>query len=553
MTPKKINPLIRVFPSLTDVAFLLPIFLLILRTEGLTQMLEGDTGWHIRTGEWIMTNGQVPQKDFFSFSMPDGPWFAWEWLWDVIFAWLHQHGGMEAVVGVSLVILCFTSAALYRLALNKCGNALIAAAVTMIAVVGSSLHWLARPHLFTMLFAVIFLIIIEHKHEAGRNWLWSLPVLTLVWTNLHGGFFVGILLLGAYAAGEIITAVTSSDTSERTNAVRRGKEYAITASACALVSLINPYSYKLHLHILKYLGNPESPFFRFVSEWQSISFHAPQARFFEVLIVLSLGASAWHLYQRRFAYPILLTGWLHLALGMARNIPLFLIVAAPFVAQAMVEIISLARESTAAGWIRRSADTFNEIASEATTFDRVRRFHLVSAGGVLLFFALMYLPSPQEKFQAVYDPKTYPIKALQKLPVASLTGRVFTSDEWGDYLIYRLYPSTKSFIDGRFDYYGEKFTQTYLDLMNAKHNWQAILDQHRIDTVLLPVDVAVVSALKESPRWRVTYDDGVAIAFRLSRSGEAAQPTSSHVANQDSGKNGDRKITELQIERKRRL
>ena len=552
MTTKKINPLIRVFPSLTDVAFLLPIFLLILRSEKLTRTLEGDTGWHIRTGEWIIANGQVPQKDLFSFSMPDGPWFAWEWLWDVIFAWLHQHGGMEAVIGVSVLILCFTSAALYRLALRKCGNALVAAGLMMIAVVGTSLHWLARPHLVTMLFTIVFLTIIDRKQDGSRNWLWLLPVLTLVWTNLHGGFFVGLILLGAYAAGEILTVVTSTDSGERAKAIRRGAEYAITAFACALVSLINPYFYKLHIHILKYLSNPESPFFRFVGEWQSISFHASQARFFEVMIVLSLGAAAWHLYQRRFAYPILLTGWLHLALGMARNIPLFLIIATPFVAQAIVEIAFQVREAKLAGWLRSAINGFTEIASEATGFDLIRRVHLVSAVTSCAFLVLIYLPSPEDKLRAIYDPKSYPVEALQKLPAESLSGRVFTSDEWGDYLIYRLYPSTKSFIDGRFDYYGEKFTEIYLDLMNAKHNWQTTLDQHRIDTVLLPVDAAVVSALKESKRWRVVYDDGVAIAFRL-RSSEAAQPTSSHVANQDSGKNGDRKITELQIERKRRL
>ena len=48
---------------------------------------DGDTGWHIRTGEWILAHGQVPRQDMFSFTKPGEPWFAWEWLWDVAAAW----------------------------------------------------------------------------------------------------------------------------------------------------------------------------------------------------------------------------------------------------------------------------------------------------------------------------------------------------------------------------------------------------------------------------------------------------------------------------------
>ena len=91
--------MLRFFPSLTDVAFLTPAIFLFSKLEGAKSLLgDGDTGWHVRTGEWILQNGRVPDKDIFSFTKPGEVWYAWEWLWDLGAAYLHQRGGMAAVV-----------------------------------------------------------------------------------------------------------------------------------------------------------------------------------------------------------------------------------------------------------------------------------------------------------------------------------------------------------------------------------------------------------------------------------------------------------------------
>ncbi len=93
--------------------------------------------------------------------------------------------------------------------------------------------------------------------------------------------------------------------------------------------------------------------------------------------------------------------------------------------------------------------------------------------------------------------------------------RIFTQDEWGDYLIYKLSPrGFKVFVDGRSDFYGGKFGQEYIDVLDVKYNWQQTLDRYGVDTILLPCDAALTGALKESRRWRVAYDDGMAIVFR---------------------------------------
>src|SRR5689334_3280753 len=155
MSGAKPNPVVRVLPSLTDVAFVLPAAFLFLVMQGARTMLgDGDTGWHVRTGEWILQNGRIPRTDIFSYTMPGQPWFAWEWLWDLCFGWLHQRWGMAAVVAASLLVLCLTFALLFRLVRRKCGNDFLAIAVTALAAAGCSIHYLARPHLFSFLFIV---------------------------------------------------------------------------------------------------------------------------------------------------------------------------------------------------------------------------------------------------------------------------------------------------------------------------------------------------------------------------------------------------------------
>jgi hypothetical protein len=94
------------------------------------------------------------------------------------------------------------------------------------------------------------------------------------------------------------------------------------------------------------------------------------------------------------------------------------------------------------------------------------------------------------------------------------TRQIFADDEWGDYLIYHLYPTKKVFVDGRSDFYGDKFSESYLDLLNVKVGWEKTLDKFSIDTIVLKPEFALTGTLKISQNWRVAYDDGVAVVFR---------------------------------------
>ncbi len=199
MSPTRPNPLIHVLPSLTDVAFCMPLVFMFTTFYGARALLsDADTGWHIRTGEWILANHRVPRADIFSFTKPGSAWFAWEWLSDVIFASLHQVWGLAGVVLLGMLLLCCSSALLFRLIQRRSSNPILSIGFTFLAVASSAIHWHARPHLFTIFLTVVFLYLLDRIHAGERRLLAVLPVLTVLWTNLHGGFFVGLFLLFCY-------------------------------------------------------------------------------------------------------------------------------------------------------------------------------------------------------------------------------------------------------------------------------------------------------------------------------------------------------------------
>jgi len=157
--------------------------------------------------------------------------------------------------------------------------------------------------------------------------------------------------------------------------------------------------------------------------------------------------------------------------------------------------------------------TFEEIAAEINPFEQPWRVHVLPVALLALVVLGVRSPMAGAKLQVTYDPARYPEKAL---PLLSLPEqRIFADDEWGDYLVYKLSPrGGKVFVDGRSDFYGSKFNQSYIDVMGVRYDWEKTLQHYGVNTILLHADAALAGAIKESVRWRVVYDDGLAIVFR---------------------------------------
>ena len=387
----------------------------------------------------------------------------------------------------------------------------------MLAAAASSIHWLARPHLFTLLFLVLFYAALEQVREGrtrllGVPILAALPVITILWTNLHGGFFVGALMIMAYGGGETLRMAFSPNSEDRRPAWLKARSYFLSGLACLAASLINPYTYHLHVHMAQYLRDPWNS--QHIMEFLSPSFHNPTAIFFEAMLVLAVATAVWNLRQGRFTEALLMMVWAHGGLLAARNIPIFMIVAAPPVAAAIQQWLLRVPEMNVAGVAAHRGrqvqpagrgDRRDGCHRPPAPGERTRR----AAGGRAGFRAA---PAEEVPF-GVRSQSSIRRGALATLR-SDPAGRIFTHDEWGDYLIYRLYPGHKVFVDGRSDFYGDDFEEKYIDVLNVKYGWEKILSGFGVNTILLPPSSPLTGALKESSRWRVVYDDGIALVFR---------------------------------------
>jgi hypothetical protein len=511
MNEKRPNPIVHVLPSLTDVAFLLPLIFMFARLGGGKALLsDADTGWHIKTGEWILANHRVPRNDLFSFTKPDAPWFAWEWLCDVFFGFMHQHWGLAGVVALGMLLLCTTSALLFRLIMRHCSNPMLGIGITFLAEAASTVHWHARPHLFTILLTVVFLHILDRSRDAGADprILMALPVLTAVWTNLHGGFMTGLILLLLYTAGEMIAFALDADRENAKSHWRTGKLYGLTFAACALASLVNPFTFRLHLFIWTFL---RQPFLNGISEWMSPGFH--EAPYFESLLLMAAGVAMWSLTRRRYAEVLTIAAWAHLSLFAVRNVPMFVIVAAPVVARNLEEMMEALKTAPLAKWFQTLLGDIKDFGAEVAEIDNLWRVHAVSA---VVFLAVAFTLTSgrlSPKYSADFDPEHFPVKAAEVFAARPGQPRVFTTDQWADFLIYRFYPKWRVFYDDRADLYGNTFFEDYGKITNATLNWQKYLDQYQVESVLIPVDLPLTGAMKESRLWRPVYDDHYAIIF----------------------------------------
>src|ERR1041385_2187540 len=196
-------------------AWFLPNFLAAVFTVTLLQVLflsagiprlfhDSDTGWHVRNGETILSSRSVPRADAFSYTRSGESWISWEWLSDTIFGASHRVAGLSGVALLSTALIAFTAYGATRLTLSLGGNLFFTAAGTILLLGVTSMHWLARPHLFSWILALVFLSVAECERQKTTRTLWTLPVVALIWANMHASFLLGPAILFIYAVGEWI-------------------------------------------------------------------------------------------------------------------------------------------------------------------------------------------------------------------------------------------------------------------------------------------------------------------------------------------------------------
>ena len=209
-------------PSVCDLWFVLLVLALTWGPLAKGLLGDGGIGWHIRTGQLIVSGHTIPRVDPFSSTMHGQAWFAWEWLYDAAISAIHHWTGLNGVAFSSALVIALTFTIVFRMMLARHANLVPAAGMLLLTVAASTIHVFARPHVLSWLLTVIWFGILDRFEANGetRQLLW-LPVLTLLWVNVHGGFVVGFILLIIFFAGALVNWLGARNQQDRGAALLR--------------------------------------------------------------------------------------------------------------------------------------------------------------------------------------------------------------------------------------------------------------------------------------------------------------------------------------------
>jgi hypothetical protein len=450
------------------------VFVLLLLLGG-RLLNDPDSYWHIVVGRWILENGAFPRADTFSHTMAGAPWIAKEWLSQVLYAQAYAAGAWGGVVLLAAIAVGSAFFLLSRFVAERMTPApaliLALAALTLTAP-----HLSARPHVLALPLMVCWIGgLVRALDRGSRPSLWLLPVMTL-WANLHGGFTLGLAMVGPIA----LEAVWNAAPAARRAVLSRWAGFGLLAllAACA-----TPYGPESILVTYRILGLGEA--LAIISEWRPHDFSRLAA--FEVCLLLAIGFAL----QRGLTLPplriLIVLGLLHLALAHDRNAEIFgllapLVVAAPLARQ--LDAAETARSDAAAGLPPWKAG--------------LAAILLVPTGAA--FIATRALsPAPGITPAAA-------VEAVKRLNA----GPLFNDYDFGGYL---LWSGVAPFIDGRTELYGGTFVARHhraVMLANLP-DFLAMLDTHRIGATLLPPSVPAVALLDRLPDWQRAHTDAVAV------------------------------------------
>lgn len=498
----------RLMPSVADLVFLLIAAAVPTALSFRLLNTDGDLGRHLRMGEFILGGG-LGLPDTFSHTRYGEPFLATEWLSQVLFALAHRAGGLAGVAVLCALVVASTYFLITLFMRTRGLDPLAAYLVAILVAALGSIHWLARPHLFTMLAFAVMLFLVERADGATPPTGWrdalGFGALFLLWANFHPGYVLGLAVIAAYALGDLVEALLARRRGADTRTWSAWCRYHAVGFGVGLVaSMLNPQGPGFLLRIRNHLG--DTFLLSLTQEFQSPNFQSGWGRLLLIVIVGLLMGLA--LRRPRPSAPRLMAVLMLLAAALyaQRNAPLFALFALPVMA---LEWAPAWRHLTRGGLPNRLREAFARIEARSApgTWAVVFALGLTAVGangGVA--FGTRVMP-------ADFDARVFPGNAVAHARSERLEGTLFHEFAWGGYLLYA-WPEQRIFIDGMTDFFGADVVRSYLQIRNLQPGWRDALEVHGIDLALIPPGSSLAYALDHESDWSLWYRDDVAAIYR---------------------------------------
>ncbi len=452
-----------------------------------------DFWWHLRTGELIADTHAVPRSDPFSFTVAGKPWIAHEWLSELLMYFLYRLGGF----GLLIIAFAAVITIAFLLTYLRCPSSsrpYVAGFSLLLGALATAPTWGVRPQMISLILTALFPLLLDRFLQTKKILiLVALPIVTLVWVNLHAGFALGLAVIVIYILGEVYVTLKGiiEKTVEPELAAFKSTFWLLGCLAvCGVLVIVNPNGIQMYIYPFETLVSPSMQ--QFIQEWASPDFHQAEWQPLAGLIIALLGAGLFSRKRISLTDILLVLLFGYATLRSMRNVTLFAVVAIPVLA--------------------------DEVASFLPAVPRVqvknRGFNWIApALLVATFFAagLRFVSVIQQ--QSKTEQEVFPKSAVDWIVKNHPQGNIYNTYAWGGYLIWRLYPDDPVYIDGRADVYGDQFIYAYVNLYRGQGDWRAPFSTQGVRLVLIEPGSGLADRLRQSPEWQIAYQDKLSIIF----------------------------------------
>lgn len=464
--------------------------------------LDPDTWWHLRAGEWMLDHGRILTQDPFSWTRLGRPWIDHSWLAEISMYALWRTAGFG---GLNLAVAAIVTLAFVFVYLQTEGSVYLRTFAVLLGALASGVHWLLRPEVVSLLLTAGFAYVLHRFRWTGINRLWILPPAMVAWANLHAGFMAGFLLIG----GTLIGLAGSRPLGLSGPGTVGGREVrwlAVAGLACAAAALLNPYGWRLLVYPFQTASIPALG--QFIQEWASPDFHLATTQPFACLLLATFAAVG--LSERRIDLGdlALFAGFAYLALVATRNIALFALIAPPILTRHAAPALASVAERRPA-----LAPILDGRSPAGPTPPRLARLNWGLLIIIVGFAVARGLAATHVTTAELAARNGLPAAAVDAVGRALPPGRMFNTYDWGGYLIWRLYPDQRVYIDGRADLYGDAFVRQYFGMISGQDDWRRALAGADVRTVLINTAAPLADLLGREPGWTRRYRDSIASVF----------------------------------------
>ena len=480
-------------PRLQELVFIMVFLLGVLL--GPRFLGDGDPGRHLVVGNIILTEHTIPKIDIFSQTKSGLPLTTTEWLSEALYAAAYLAMGLNGVVLLAVLLIAVTITLVFRETFRGSGSYILSFCLVFLIVPATMFHWLARPHLFSWLAFAIWVPRMDQLARGETRNIRQFPLLMLLWVNLHGGFILGLLVCVAYITGWFVDRFKKEFAS-----LEILKRLLGAGLLSLLVTLLNPVGIGVWKNVFGHVG--DRVLMDLHIEWQSPNFHIFNTWPFLFLVALIVFVRSRGAQSLSGGQTFLLVGMTMLGLYSVRNIPFFVIACVPIIG-------SSAQFFMESGFFKKMDQTLQ--AAQAGL-----RGSLWSLLTVIVVASLLISGHilDVEKMGNTFNPEVFPVRAVDWLSEHPQSGNVLNEFTWGGYILFRLWPEQRVFIDGQTDFYGPELAKDYWTMLNVQDNWEAELKKYKINWVFMPQDSPLAKMLKLNPQWHILYEDKTAVILR---------------------------------------